>query len=138
MARFCLMSQKGSLRQTGRASAQNTACCLPEAKWSLDEVLTGIEKLYYKDELQYIDLGIYLISHFDSENETLSYALLAEDGSWVSEFEYEELVPMSIGVLGIYDKEKNLARIIDSDGNEIVDTKNFLPKSMLLPYPLRA
>ena len=99
----------------------------------LDEVLTGIEKLYYKDELQYIDLGIYLISRFDSENETLSYALLAEDGSWVSEFEYEEVVPMSIGVLGIYDKEKNLARIIDSDGNEIVDTKDFPPKSMLLP-----
>ncbi len=58
------------------------------------------------DGLQYIDLGIYLISHFDSENETSMYTLLAEDGSWVSEFEYEELVPMSIGVLGIYDKEK--------------------------------
>lgn len=98
----------------------------------LDEVLTDIEKLFYQDELYYIDLGIYKISRFDSEKEALRYALLAEDGSWVTEFEYEEVIAMSIGVLAIYDEQNNLARVIGPDGKEILDSKNFATKRMFL------
>lgn len=98
----------------------------------LDEVLSDIEKLVYRDDLDYKDLGMYLISRFDSEKKAPRYALLAEDGSWITDFEYEKVVPMSIGVLAIYDGQNNLARVIDPDGKEILDSRNFEIRGALL------
>lgn len=98
----------------------------------LDGTLAGIDKLEYKDRTDYVDLNMYLLSRLDGEKGSLSYAVMSVSGSWVTDFEYEEVIPMSIGVLAIYDRENNLARIIDLDGKEILDTKNFKSRGMLL------
>lgn len=85
----------------------------------LDEGYQIYEALYTDSAGRDCYLDAYLL--FDGE----SWAACGGDGSWMTDFGYECILPMELGLLCIYDGENNGADCFDESGKLLFDTGSF-------------
>lgn len=104
----------------------------------LDGVLDGVTALTFTDSNgAETPLGIYVLGKYDEASGTTSYAVCGADGSWATDFDYTDVVPMALGALCIEDEQANLAVCYGSDGKVVFDTSTFSNLNLLAEGTVR-
>ncbi|NCB51140.1 MAG: WG repeat-containing protein [Clostridia bacterium] len=102
----------------------------------LDPVLTSVGLACYYSGGENVMLDIYIMAGY-VENEDGSaqtkYAVAGKDGSWVTGFDYYEVIAMEPGVLCVRDSATNDAVCYAEDGSVVFDTTNFADLWRLAP-----
>lgn len=95
----------------------------------LDPVLTSVDLASYNEGGENAWLDIYILGRYVKPDEDGSggtmYALAGKDGSWITGFDYTQVVPMELGVLCVRDGEANDAVCYNETGAVVFDTTDF-------------
>lgn len=86
---------------------------------------------------EFEDLGIMVLIKTipDADTAIQRYALAASDGSWITDFEYEDVIVGSLGVVGVRSYENFDCVCIDSEGAAVFDTTEWALEN-IPPYSL--
>lgn len=102
----------------------------------LDPVLTSLDLASYSAGGKTTWLAVYIMGEYivgdDGVGRTM-YALAGKDGSWVTGFDYTQVLPMELGVLCVVDGAANAAVCYDETGAVVFDTRNFASLARLAP-----